>query len=114
MVAICGKNVKVRQAIERGKWRWGGVHVEVRGFTSGEKVSDFMEAADCLITKAGPGTRRMLHTMLHVPCTLHAAHHMLHTTYYILHSTYCTLHTAHCILYSERVEAGVGTWVVAA
>jgi len=28
--------------------------VEVRGFTSA--ISDYMEAADCLITKAGPGT----------------------------------------------------------
>jgi len=30
------------------------VHVEVRGFCSA--MSEYMEAADCLVTKAGPGT----------------------------------------------------------
>ena len=30
------------------------MHVEVRGFTS--QISDYMEAAHCLVTKAGPGT----------------------------------------------------------
>ena len=30
------------------------MHVEVRGFCSA--MSDYMEAADCLVTKAGPGT----------------------------------------------------------
>jgi len=54
VVAICGRNRVVQQQLEAKKAQWGGVHVEVRGFTS--QISDFMEASDCLITKAGPGT----------------------------------------------------------
>ncbi len=52
VVAICGKNAAVKRQLEAKSWR--GVHVEVRGFCSG--ISDYMEAADCLVTKAGPGT----------------------------------------------------------
>jgi 1,2-diacylglycerol 3-beta-galactosyltransferase len=52
VVAICGKNAAVKRQLEAKSWR--GVHVEVRGFCSG--ISDYMQAADCLVTKAGPGT----------------------------------------------------------
>jgi len=54
VVAICGKNRVVRQRLEDAKAHWEGVHVEVRGFTS--QISEYMEMADCLVTKAGPGT----------------------------------------------------------
>lgn len=52
VVAICGKNKQVKAKLEG--MAWDGVHVEVRGFCSA--MSDYMEAADCLVTKAGPGT----------------------------------------------------------
>jgi len=54
VVAICGKNKVVARQLESKKLAWEGVHVEIRGFTS--TISDYMEAAHCLITKAGPGT----------------------------------------------------------
>jgi len=52
VVAVCGKNKAVKKQLEAKSWP--GVHVEVRGFCSG--ISDYMEAADVLVTKAGPGT----------------------------------------------------------
>jgi len=52
VVAVCGKNKVVKKQLEARSWP--GVHVEVRGFCSG--ISDYMEAADVLVTKAGPGT----------------------------------------------------------
>jgi len=52
VVAVCGKNQAVKKQLEAKKYN--GVHVEVRGFCSG--ISDYMEAADVLVTKAGPGT----------------------------------------------------------
>ena len=52
VVAICGKNKQVKAKLEA--MEWDGVRVEVRGFCSA--MSDYMEAADCLVTKAGPGT----------------------------------------------------------
>ena len=54
VVAICGKNKLVAKQLEEKRSAWGGVQVEVRGFTPA--ISDYMEAAHCLITKAGPGT----------------------------------------------------------
>jgi len=54
VVAICGKNRAVRQRLENAKKQWDDVHVEVRGFTS--QISEYMEVADCVVTKAGPGT----------------------------------------------------------
>lgn len=54
VVALCGKNAAVRKQLEEKKAAWPGVHVEVRGFTS--QISSYMECADCLVTKAGPGT----------------------------------------------------------
>jgi len=52
IVAVCGKNAKLQQQLERREW--GEVNVVVRGFV--KRMSDYMEVADCLVTKAGPGT----------------------------------------------------------
>ena len=52
IIALCGKNAQLRQSL-LGK-AWEGVSVEVRGFTS--RISDYMECADTIVTKAGPGT----------------------------------------------------------
>lgn len=54
VVALCGKNAQVRERLEARKGDWSGVNVEVRGFTPA--MSAYMEAADCIVTKAGPGT----------------------------------------------------------
>jgi len=56
VVALCGKNALVKENLEakKAKGTWDGVDVAVRGFTS--EVSSYMEVADCLVTKAGPGT----------------------------------------------------------
>jgi len=56
VVALCGKNKKVLKQLEAMKadGAWSGVNVELRGFTS--QISSYMEVADCLVTKAGPGT----------------------------------------------------------
>lgn len=69
VVALCGKNAKVRAALEakNDAGLFGDVEVVVRGFTS--EISAYMEVADCLVTKAGPGTiaeaaTRALPTML--------------------------------------------------
>ena len=69
VVALCGRNGKVREQLEAraASGAWDGVDVAVRGFTS--EISAYMECADALITKAGPGTiaeaaTRALPTML--------------------------------------------------
>ena len=69
VVALCGKNARVRQELEAKKAEgvFDGVEVQTRGFTS--EISAYMEVADCLVTKAGPGTiaeaaTRALPTML--------------------------------------------------
>ena len=69
VVALCGKNTKLRDELEAKKaaGEWDGVEVAVRGFTS--EISRYMDVADCLVTKAGPGTiaeaaTRALPTML--------------------------------------------------
>mmetsp|Transcript_35967 Transcript_35967/g.117514 ORF Transcript_35967/g.117514 Transcript_35967/m.117514 type:complete len:429 (+) Transcript_35967:582-1868(+) len=52
LVVVCGKNARLQHKLERQ--RWEGVDVCARGFTS--RMSDYMEVADCIVTKAGPGT----------------------------------------------------------
>ena len=52
VIAVCGKNAKLRSRLESKQW--GDVHVQVRGFV--KQMSDYMEIADVMITKAGPGT----------------------------------------------------------
>lgn len=53
MVVICGNNKRVREELESRTWP-RSVHVSVKGFC--HNVDEFMGAADCLVTKAGPGT----------------------------------------------------------
>lgn len=52
VVAVCGKNARLQQQLESRQW--GAVNVVVRGFV--KQMSDYMEVADCIVTKAGPGT----------------------------------------------------------
>jgi len=52
VVAVCGKNAKLRSELEAKNW--GNVNVQVCGFV--KQMSDYMECADVMITKAGPGT----------------------------------------------------------
>lgn len=52
LVAVCGKNAELQARLEAKSY--GGVNVQVRGFV--KRMSDYMEIADCIVTKAGPGT----------------------------------------------------------
>ena len=52
VVAVCGKNKQLRSDLEA--MRWDNVNVQVCGFV--KQMSDYMEVADVIITKAGPGT----------------------------------------------------------
>jgi len=52
IVVVCGKNAKLQAKLVEKTWT--GVDVRVRGFIS--RMSDYMEVADCIVTKAGPGT----------------------------------------------------------
>lgn len=51
LVVVCGRNHKLRNSLESRQWRQ---MVKVYGFV--QDMPDFMQAADILITKAGPGT----------------------------------------------------------
>ncbi|MCB0129282.1 MAG: hypothetical protein KDD78_00475 [Caldilineaceae bacterium] len=51
LVVICGHNQMVRTRLERRQWP---LPVTVLGYV--EEIHKWMRAADCLITKAGPGT----------------------------------------------------------
>ncbi len=52
VVVICGKNEKMRRRIESRTF--DDVDVQVKGFS--KRIGDYMEVADCIVTKAGPGT----------------------------------------------------------
>lgn len=52
VVAVCGKNAELRASLEAKDF--GNVQVQVCGFV--KRMSDYMEVADVMITKAGPGT----------------------------------------------------------
>jgi 1,2-diacylglycerol 3-beta-galactosyltransferase len=53
MIVVCGNNQQAQLQLE--KVAWGpGVEVHVKGFVN--NMDEFMNAADCLVTKAGPGT----------------------------------------------------------
>jgi len=54
IVAVCGKNVALRRRLEQKALDWPQVQVKVQGFS--KRMSDYMEVADCIVTKAGPGT----------------------------------------------------------
>ncbi|EOD09373.1 hypothetical protein EMIHUDRAFT_414703, partial [Emiliania huxleyi CCMP1516] len=53
LVVICGRNARLQQQLRETEWA-PSIHVVVEGFVT--RMSEFMAAADCLITKAGPGT----------------------------------------------------------
>mmetsp|Transcript_43912 Transcript_43912/g.107780 ORF Transcript_43912/g.107780 Transcript_43912/m.107780 type:complete len:486 (-) Transcript_43912:135-1592(-) len=51
MVIICGRNARLLAELRARRWE---VEVHVEGFVS--NMSEYMEVADCIVTKAGPGT----------------------------------------------------------
>jgi 1,2-diacylglycerol 3-beta-galactosyltransferase len=51
LVVVCGRNQKLKHSLESRQWKQ---MVKVYGFV--HDMPDFMQAADILITKAGPGT----------------------------------------------------------
>mmetsp|Transcript_40216 Transcript_40216/g.159805 ORF Transcript_40216/g.159805 Transcript_40216/m.159805 type:complete len:221 (-) Transcript_40216:596-1258(-) len=51
LVIVCGSNRKLKSTLAHNTWP---VEVEVLGFT--DNISEWMEASDLLVTKAGPGT----------------------------------------------------------
>jgi len=53
LVVVCGKNDVARADLEAHDWP-GRVAVSVVGFVS--NMDEYMAAADCIVTKAGPGT----------------------------------------------------------
>lgn len=53
IVVVCGRNKALCRSLQARQWP-PNVRVVVHGFVS--QMSDFMAAADVLITKAGPGT----------------------------------------------------------
>lgn len=53
MVVVCGNNQQAQRQLEKVDWG-PGVEVDVQGFVN--NMDEFMNAADCLVTKAGPGT----------------------------------------------------------
>ena len=53
MVVICGNNKRVAEQLRKRQWP-KSVNVAVCGFC--DNVDEYMGAADCLVTKAGPGT----------------------------------------------------------
>lgn len=51
LIVICGRNDRLRRALQRSEWP---LPVQVHGFV--DNMQAWMTAADCIITKAGPGT----------------------------------------------------------
>uniref|UniRef100_A0A0D6R6J8 monogalactosyldiacylglycerol synthase n=1 Tax=Araucaria cunninghamii TaxID=56994 RepID=A0A0D6R6J8_ARACU len=51
LVVICGRNEELANKLEPVDWK---IPVQIRGFVS--NMEEWMEACDCIITKAGPGT----------------------------------------------------------
>ncbi len=51
LVIVCGRNQKLKVSLEARKWNQ---MVKIYGFV--REMPDFMQAADILVTKAGPGT----------------------------------------------------------
>ncbi|GAB4557099.1 MAG: glycosyltransferase [Anaerolineae bacterium] len=51
MAIICGRNRSLQQRLSRHPWP---IPVSVQGFV--DNMPDWMTAADCVVTKAGPGT----------------------------------------------------------
>lgn len=53
LVVVCGKNHDARSELESHDWP-ANVHAAITGFVS--NMDEYMAAADCIVTKAGPGT----------------------------------------------------------
>jgi 1,2-diacylglycerol 3-beta-galactosyltransferase len=53
MVVVCGNNMQAQGTLSSQKWG-PGVKVVVQGFV--DNMDEWMNAADALVTKAGPGT----------------------------------------------------------
>lgn len=53
LVAVCGRNARLERQLREQAWP-PSLHVEVEGFVT--RMAEYMAAADCLVTKAGPGT----------------------------------------------------------
>lgn len=53
VAVVCGKNEVLRQQLMAEDWP-ENVHVSVQGFV--RNMDQWMRAADCIVTKAGPGT----------------------------------------------------------
>ncbi|KAK1372463.1 Monogalactosyldiacylglycerol synthase [Heracleum sosnowskyi] len=51
VLVICGRNKKLSSRLQSIDWK---IPVQVKGFVT--KMEECMEACDCIITKAGPGT----------------------------------------------------------
>jgi 1,2-diacylglycerol 3-beta-galactosyltransferase len=54
MIVICGHNTRMKTLLTRTLPSTDKLNVVVCGFV--DRVDQFMSAADCLVTKAGPGT----------------------------------------------------------
>lgn len=54
LVVICGRNQEVKRELETSPWWPRQFTPKILGFVS--NVDEYMSAADCLVTKAGPGS----------------------------------------------------------
>ena len=52
-VVVCGKNAQVKKELEERNWP-ENVKPTILGFV--DNMDEWMAAADCIVTKAGPGT----------------------------------------------------------
>mmetsp|Transcript_57475 Transcript_57475/g.140278 ORF Transcript_57475/g.140278 Transcript_57475/m.140278 type:complete len:529 (+) Transcript_57475:175-1761(+) len=68
MVVICGNNRQAQESLDKVNFG-DGVNVCVKGFVS--NMDEYMNAADCLVTKAGPGTIAEA-SICGLPCMLFA------------------------------------------
>jgi 1,2-diacylglycerol 3-beta-galactosyltransferase len=68
MVIVCGSNKEAQSTLQTMDWG-PGVEVKVQGFVS--NMDEWMNAADCLVTKAGPGTIAEA-SICGLPCMLFA------------------------------------------
>jgi 1,2-diacylglycerol 3-beta-galactosyltransferase len=68
MVIVCGSNQEAQSTLQSMDWG-PGVQVNVQGFVN--NMDQWMNAADCLVTKAGPGTIAEA-SICGLPCMLFA------------------------------------------
>ncbi|KAL3904296.1 MAG: hypothetical protein SGILL_010121, partial [Bacillariaceae sp.] len=68
MVVVCGSNKEAQETLTKENFG-SGVEVNVQGFVN--NMDEWMNAADCLVTKAGPGTIAEA-SICGLPCMLFA------------------------------------------